>query len=79
MSITAPYPSNPVLLRLINEGAFEHKGRVYELKNSSPANICEKYGQLILQKRLSTGLEIGTLVGFSTLFLAEALPIHNES
>lgn len=67
------YPENPVLMKLLNEGAFEHRGQRYPTNYSTPANICQQYGELILKRGFSTGLEIGTLFGFSTLFLAEAL------
>lgn len=66
------YPENPVLLKLLKDGAFEHRGQRYPTNYSTPASICQQYGELILQRGFKEGLEIGTLFGFSTLFLAEA-------
>jgi|GEM_PF-6899362 len=70
------YPSNPVLLQLIRSKKFEHKGRSYRTDYSTPASICQQYGEEILRRGFKSGLEIGTLFGFSTLHLAEALH-HN--
>ncbi|HIF04122.1 MAG TPA: class I SAM-dependent methyltransferase [Candidatus Poseidoniales archaeon] len=70
------YPSNPVLLQLIRSQSFEHKGRSYRINYSTPASICQRYGEEILRRGFKSGLEIGTLFGFSTLHLAEALH-HN--
>jgi predicted O-methyltransferase YrrM len=70
------YPSNPVLLQLIRSQSFEHKGRSYRINYSTPTSICQRYGEEILRRGFKSGLEIGTLFGFSTLHLAEALH-HN--
>ena len=71
------YPSNPVLLELIRSQTFEHKGRSYSIGYSTPASICKRYGEEIIRRGFKSGLEIGTLFGFSTLHLAEALH-HNR-
>jgi len=70
------YPSNPVLLELIRSQTFRHKGRSYSTGYSTPASICKRYGEEIIRRGFKSGLEIGTLFGFSTLHLAEALH-HN--
>jgi len=70
------YPSNPILLELISSQSFEHKGRSYSTSHSTPASICKRYGEEIIRRGFKSGLEIGTLFGFSTLHLAEALH-HN--
>jgi predicted O-methyltransferase YrrM len=67
------YPENPVLLQLLQDGAFEHQGQRYPTNYSTPASICRQYGELILERGFTSAVEVGTLFGFSTLFLAEAL------
>jgi predicted O-methyltransferase YrrM len=64
---------NPVLASLLNERTFEHRGKTYPLGHSSPPRICHAYIGLIRECRYREVLEIGTLLGFSTLFLAEAV------
>ena len=64
---------NPVLAKLLNDRAFEHRDKTYPLGHSSPPKICHAYAGLIHQRRYREVLEIGTLLGFSTLFLAEAV------
>lgn len=67
------YPENPVLLKLLKDGAFEHRGQRYPTNFSTPPSISQQYGELILERGFSSAVEVGTLFGFSTLFLAEAL------
>lgn len=67
------YPANPVLLTLLREGGFDHRGVRYATSYSTPAAICQRYGELIIERGFKSALEIGTLLGFSTLYLAEAL------
>jgi predicted O-methyltransferase YrrM len=64
---------NPVLAKLLDDGAFEHRGRSYPLAHSTPPKICHAYARLICQRGYRDVLEIGTLYGLSTLFLAEAV------
>jgi predicted O-methyltransferase YrrM len=71
--MSQPYPANPVLLKLLEEGSFEHHGERYPTNYSTPSAICRQYGEMILERGFSAALEIGTLFGFSTLHLAEAI------
>jgi predicted O-methyltransferase YrrM len=66
------YPDNPVLRELIERKAFTHNGQVYRAAHRMEAEVCELAGRLMLAHGLRPCLEIGTLYGFSTLFLAEA-------
>jgi predicted O-methyltransferase YrrM len=66
------FPSNPVVLRLIEEGRFEHGGRSYPVRSNFGASLSATMGQMILAKGFTRILEIGTLYGFATLHLAEA-------
>lgn len=64
---------NAVLERLLASREFRHRGQSFPIAfNTSPA-ICQRYGELIVENELKRALEIGTLFGFSTLFLADAL------
>jgi predicted O-methyltransferase YrrM len=61
-----------VLEQLLEDGEFSHRGRRYPIAHSISAAICRRYADLIVKQGLRRGLEIGTLFGFSTLFLADA-------
>jgi predicted O-methyltransferase YrrM len=63
---------NPVIEELLEAGEFLHRGKRYPIAHSTSANICRRYSDLIVEHNLKCGLEIGTLFGFSTLFLADA-------
>lgn len=63
---------NPVIEGLLAAGEFSHRGKRYPIAHSTSADICRRYADLIVDKNLKRGLEIGTLFGFSTLFLADA-------
>lgn len=63
---------NPVLEQLLATGEFSHRGQQYPIAHSTSPEICQRYADLIVEKNLKRGLEIGTLFGFSTLFLADA-------
>lgn len=63
---------NPVIEGLLEAGEFSHRGKRYPIAHSTSADICRRYADLIVTKNLKRGLEIGTLFGFSTLFLADA-------
>lgn len=63
---------NPVLEELLAAGEFSHRGQRYPLAHSTSPDICQRYADLIVEHGLQRGLEIGTLFGFSTLFLADA-------
>jgi predicted O-methyltransferase YrrM len=67
------YPRNPVLLRLLAEGTFEHGGQTYRTAHRMEPDVCELMGRLVLDLSIDRVLEVGTLFGFSTLYLAEAL------
>lgn len=68
----AEFPANPVLLNLLERRTFEHDGRHWRAAHSIEPEVAQRIGRLILCKGLGRGLEIGTLYGFSTLYLAEA-------
>lgn len=63
---------NAVLDELVTAGEFSHRGKQYPIAYSTPRDICRRYADLIVEHDLQRGLEIGTLFGFSTLFLADA-------
>lgn len=63
---------NAVLENLLASGEFSHRGRRYPVAHSTSPDICRRYVDLIVEHDLRRGLEIGTLFGFSTLFLADA-------
>lgn len=67
--MTAP---NHVIERLEKSRAFEHRGETYPIGRSTPLTVCQKYHDLIIERPFKRILEIGTLYGQSTLFLAEA-------
>jgi predicted O-methyltransferase YrrM len=64
---------NPVIQGLLEAGEFSHRGKRYPIAHSTSADICRRYADLIVKENLRRGLEIGTLFGFSTIFLADAL------
>jgi glycosyltransferase involved in cell wall biosynthesis/predicted O-methyltransferase YrrM len=64
---------NAVLEDLLAAGEFSHRGRRYPIAHSTSPQICRRYADLIVRERIERVLEIGTLFGFSTLFLAGAL------
>jgi predicted O-methyltransferase YrrM len=66
------FPHNPVLRELLERRAFEHDGRTFEIRHTMGRPICELMGDLIMRHGLRSGLEVGTLFGFATLYLAEA-------
>jgi len=63
---------NLVIEGLLEAGDFSHHGKRYPIAHSTSADICRRYSDLIIEHELKCGLEIGTLFGFSTLFLADA-------
>lgn len=63
---------NGVLEQLLTSGEFAHRGKRYPIAHSISPGICRRYADLIVGQGLERGLEIGTLFGFSTLFLADA-------
>ncbi len=64
---------NTVLESLLASREFRHRGQSFPLAHNTSAEICRRYGELIVDNELERALEIGTLFGFSTLFLADAL------
>ncbi len=64
--------ANPIIDRLKRTRSFEHRGRSYPVGRATPFVICEKYYDLIVERGFKDILEIGTLYGQSTLYLAEA-------
>ncbi len=67
------YPGNPVLRDLIERRTFTHNGRIYRAAHRLEDFVCETMGRLVLAQGLQSCLEVGTLFGFATLFLAEAV------
>jgi glycosyltransferase involved in cell wall biosynthesis/predicted O-methyltransferase YrrM len=65
--------ANDVLEGLLAAGEFLHRGRRYPIAHSTSPEICRRYADLIARHNIECVLEIGTLFGFSTLFLAGAL------
>lgn len=64
---------NPVVDDLLASGEFTHRGKRYPIAHSTSPDICRRYADLIVDCQLRRALEIGTLFGFSTLFLGDAL------
>jgi predicted O-methyltransferase YrrM len=62
-----------VIDRLLQAGEFSHRERQYPIAHCTSPEICRRYADLIVENEVSSALEIGTLFGFSTLFLADAL------
>jgi glycosyltransferase involved in cell wall biosynthesis/predicted O-methyltransferase YrrM len=69
----APGSGDAVLEGLLAAGEFSHRGRRYPIAHSTSPEICRRYADLIVQENIEHVLEIGTLFGFSTLFLAGAV------
>ena len=69
------YPSNPILCELLDNESFTHNGEKYRAAHRMEPEVCELMGRLIRAHRLSRALEVGTLFGFSALYLAEALAV----
>ncbi|HEX6665099.1 MAG TPA: class I SAM-dependent methyltransferase [Solirubrobacterales bacterium] len=65
--------ASAVLEGLLAAGEFSHRGRRYPIAHSTSPEICRRYADLIARHSIKQVLEIGTLFGFSTLFLAGAL------
>jgi predicted O-methyltransferase YrrM len=68
---------NDVLQNLLEAGEFSHRGKRYPIAHSTSAGICRRYAELIVEQDVKRVVEIGTLFGFSTLFLADALSQTN--
>jgi predicted O-methyltransferase YrrM len=64
---------NPVIENLVAAGEFTHRGHRYPVAHNTSADTCRRYANLILERDVKQALEIGTLFGFSTLFLADAV------
>lgn len=67
------YPANPVLRDLIARKQFTHNGKTYRAAHRMESEVLELVGRLIIEHGLQRCLEVGTLYGFSTLYLAEAV------
>lgn len=68
---------NAVLQNLLEAGEFSHRGKRYPIAHSTSADVCRRYAELIVEQDAKRVVEIGTLFGFSTLFLADALSQTN--
>jgi predicted O-methyltransferase YrrM len=64
---------NPVIERLLANGEFTHRADRYPIAHSTAADVCRRYAQIIVEQGARHALEIGTLFGFSTLFIADAM------
>jgi glycosyltransferase involved in cell wall biosynthesis/predicted O-methyltransferase YrrM len=64
---------NATIEALLAAGEFSHRGHRYPIAHSTSAEICRRYADLIVEQNIKHALEVGTLFGFSTLFLADAL------
>jgi len=64
---------NNVLKRLIETKQFMAKDRILPVKYCIPTHVGENIYDLIKTKRYKSCLEIGSLFGFSSLFIAQAL------
>lgn len=64
---------NTVLKELLAAGEFTHRGQRYPIAHSTSPDICRRYAKLIVEIGAKRAVEVGTLFGFSTLFLADAL------
>jgi len=62
-----------VLDDLLGAGEFSHRGRSYPIAHSTSPEMCRRYADLVVERNIERVLEIGTLFGFSTLFLAGAV------
>ena len=60
--------TNPVIDRLKATQKFEHGGNSYQVTRSTPFTICDKYYDVIVERKLKRILEIGTQYAQSTLF-----------
>lgn len=67
------YPTCPPLLKLMDRGYFRKGTKKYRIARTFDRSALQMAGRLIIKENLTSGIEIGTLFGFSTLHLAEAL------
>jgi predicted O-methyltransferase YrrM len=67
------FPTNDLTLQLRRTRKFEHNGVSLDTGHRMADKMCDLIGGLIRSAGFKRGLEIGTLFGFSTLHLAEAL------
>lgn len=69
---------NPFLRKLISEGGFHFDGRFWPFTPQvTRFDRLGLYAERILSAGYQRGLEIGTFIGLSTVFLAEALARNN--
>ena len=69
----AGFPTNPVTRRLRTAPEFEHDGKMVRNIHRTVDFLCDMLGGLIATQGYRDVLEIGTLFGYSTLHLAEAV------
>lgn len=67
------FPQNPVLRRLIAERAFRHDGRTCRTAHRMTDAVCAFAGRLAIANGVTRCLKVGTLYGFGTLHLVEAM------
>jgi predicted O-methyltransferase YrrM len=69
---------NPYLRKLITEGGFHYDGRFWPFTPQvTRFDRLALYAERIVAAGYTRGLEIGTFIGLSTVFLAEALARNN--
>jgi predicted O-methyltransferase YrrM len=66
------FPSNPVARRLRAAEHIEHEGLLLPNLHRTPDRIADLMGGLIATRGYRAILEVGTLLGYSTIHLAEA-------
>jgi len=71
------FPTNPVTRTLRTTPAFEHDGKMVRNIHRTVDLLCDVLGGLIATQGYRRVLEIGTLFGYSTLHLAEAVALND--
>ena len=72
---TSQFPKNQVVRELRASESIVHKGANLKNAHRSDNKLCDLLAGLIVTKGYKNVLEIGTLFGFSTLHLAEAVEV----
>lgn len=70
------FPSNPTIIELRNSEYIRHNDVFLKNMHRSEVSLCDTIAGLIIFNKFKDILEIGTLFGFSTLHIAEALKIN---
>lgn len=70
---TANFPANELVRRLRTSNFIEHNGAQLKNMHRSEVELCDLLAALVATRECRAVLEIGTLFGFSTLHIAEAI------